>query len=108
MKPSFLYSCLASILLLVLGYTKAVAQSAIYVCEKTGRWGMAYDDGNAPRMPMEQTKKEAKKRCVDMRGEECILFFSSETKGWYSFFTGAKKGNIFLQSVHHCSLKKRQ
>lgn len=53
---------------------------------------MAYDDGNAPRMPMEQTKKEAKKRCVDMRGEECILFFSSETKGWYIFFTGGEKG----------------
>jgi hypothetical protein len=73
-------------------YNKLEAQSAVYVCSKTGRYGIANDDGNAPRMSLEQTKKEAKKRCVDWGGEECILFYSDETKGWYSFFTGGEKG----------------
>lgn len=73
-------------------FNRSKAQSAVYVCAKTGRYGIASDDGNVPRMSMEQTQKEAKKRCTDWGGEECILFFSDETKGWYSFFTGGEKG----------------
>jgi hypothetical protein len=72
-------------------YHRLEAQSAVYVCAKTGRYGIASDDGNAPRMSLEQTKKEAKKRCIDQGGEECILFYSDETKGWYTLFTGGEK-----------------
>lgn len=67
------------------------AQSAVFVCAKTGRWGTAFDDGNTPRMSLEQTKREAKKRCQDTGGEDCQLVFSSTTKGWYTFFLGSEK-----------------
>ena len=73
-------------------YNTIEAQSAVYVCTKTGRYGVAFDDGNAPRMNMGQAKQEAQKRCLDTGGEDCQLFFSSQTKGWYTFFMGNEKG----------------
>lgn len=79
-------------LLLVMSGTFVQAQTAVYICEKTGRFGVASDDGNAPRMTMEETRKAALKRCTDLGGEDCKLFFSSDTKGWYGLFTGGDKG----------------
>ncbi|MBL0884545.1 MAG: hypothetical protein IBJ16_14585 [Chitinophagaceae bacterium] len=73
-------------------YDTIEAQSAVYVCTKTGRYGVAFDDGNPPRMNMDQTKQEAQKRCRDTGGEDCQLFFSNHTKGWYTFYTGNEKG----------------
>jgi len=79
------------IFLVATKYVVVNGQSAVYICEKTGRWGVAWDDGNAPRMSMEETKKEALKRCYDRGGKDCQLFFSDTAKGWFGFFTGGDK-----------------
>ncbi len=41
-------------------YNTIEAQSAVYVCTKTGRYGVAFDDGNAPRMNANQTRSPKK------------------------------------------------
>lgn len=86
------YIKLTILLVALLQHRDVQAQSAVYVCKETGRWGVAWDDGNAPRMSMEETKKEALKRCTDWGGKDCQLFFSATNKGWYSFFQGGEKG----------------
>jgi hypothetical protein len=91
-RYSCLYFALTISFIMLLQLTDIKAQSAVYVCKETGQWGVAWDDGNAPRMSMEETKKEASKRCYDRGGKDCQLFFSDATKGWYTFFTGGDKG----------------
>jgi len=89
---SLLYVGLTILLMTLLPSTDLHAQSAVYICKETGQWGVAWDDGNAPRMSIEETKKEASKRCYDRGGKDCQLFFSDITKGWFTFFTGGEKG----------------
>lgn len=85
--------CFCLVIFLVVTKSGIVnGQSAVYICEKTGQWGVASDDGNAPRLTFEQTKKEAIKSCKEKGGEDCKLYFSSESKGWYTFLTGVEKG----------------
>jgi hypothetical protein len=91
MRCLFLHFGLTISLIITLQCTNLNAQSAVYVCNETGRWGVAWDDGNAPRMSLEETKKEALKRCADWGGMNCQLFFSTTNKGWYSFFQGGEK-----------------
>lgn len=80
------------VIITCLGWLAGAGQSAVYVCEKTGKWHAVHDDGNAPRMTMKEVEKEALKGCIERGGEDCQLFFSTKTKGRYVFFTGGEKG----------------
>ncbi len=80
------------VIITCLGCLAAAGQSAVFVCEKTGKWHAVHDDGNAPRSTMKEVEKEALKGCIERGGEDCRLFFSSKTKGRYAFFTGGEKG----------------
>lgn len=85
---------------------KASGQSAIYLCEKTGKWGAIGDDGNEPRASIKEVKEEALKRCKDKGGEDCRLFYTNDSKGWYSFIVGDNKGKfVFAVGVSQQSEK---
>lgn len=82
------------LLTILLTGVKASGQSAIYVCEKTGKWGAIGDDGNEPRASIKEVKEEALKRCKDNGGEDCRLFYTNDSKGSYSFIRGDIKGKF--------------
>ena len=67
---------------------KVAAQSAIYVCEKTGKWGATGDNGEAPRATMKEVKDAALKMCKESGGEDCVLYYSSTKNGYFSFMGG--------------------
>lgn len=95
MKVWLLRLC-CMVVVITIQIASANAQTAVYVCEKTGIWRVSYDDGKAPRMTMEQVKDEAKKSCVEWGGEECRLFYSNTNKGWYTFFMGGDPGKYIF------------
>ena len=88
MNRSFLL--LASCVLLSFA---AAGQSVIYGCKNTGYWGSAYNPGglikdDGTSITVGQLKKDALKRCTDIRGTACQLLFVSDKAGWVCFISG--------------------
>ncbi len=61
-------------------------QCSIAVCNKTGAWDYAYNDGVAPAKSTDELKQLAISRCTAKGGKNCKEFYTIEAKGcWYAF-----------------------
>src|SRR6185312_4581553 len=84
MKQSFLI-----ILLVVSGAVYSFGQCSVAVCNKTGVWGVVYNDGKAPVATMDELKQLAIRQCGLKGGTNCREFYTMEAKGcWYAFMIG--------------------
>ncbi len=63
------------------------AQCVVYACDRTGAWGMGYNQ-LGHEATMRECEESAAKKCKDNGGMACKSFYKSAKGGWCAFMAG--------------------
>jgi len=72
-------------------------QCAVYA-SKNGSYGYCYNNGEIKDVSFYDIKECAEKKCQELGGEDCELYFSDERPGWYGIIR-YKLSNDHIQMV---------